>query len=101
MLGDKMIESVCIVRMNNSKINIIKKLRRVLICNNKRVSMCNCIRKITVRKKVRSRSWKGWFNECRQGPVRGMSDRPMRMRNEFWSRRRSRCELVHRRDGNR
>lgn len=103
MLGNKMIESICIVWMNNSKINIIERLQRVLICNSKRFSMCNGTGKIAIRKKMRkcSRLGERWFNECRQRPVQGVRDRPMKMRGEIWSRRMSKYGLVHRRDGNR
>ena len=54
MFGNKMMEGVCIVRMNNSKVNIAGMVQRVPVCGDKRISMYNSIRKIVISKELRS-----------------------------------------------
>ena len=100
MLGNEVIKNICIIRMNNSKINIVKKLQRVLVCSNEWNSVCNSVRKIMVRKKLRNGRQERWINCC-WAPIWDVVCRPKQMHGGIWNHKRNRDVPGHHQHGSR
>ena len=98
MRGNKSFKSTDIVRMNNSKKNVIGKSKKVLVCSNKWVSMYNSIRKVTIRKKLRSGNRRKI--SCSRALVQDAAGRSKQRHGGILIHRTSRDVLVCRQSGN-